>query len=78
MRWDLTIEEYSFTIKYCIGTDNKTADTVSRYVTEKKEETHFSNDKDFKLLHIQYEANDAVKQLLQNSAEEIKIQSSMK
>lgn len=47
-----------------------TADTLSRYVTEKKEETHFSNDKDLKLLHIQYKANDEVKQLLQNLARE--------
>ena len=56
MRWILAIEEYSFTIKYCRGIDNKTADTLSRYVTEKKEETHFSNDTDLKLLHIQYKA----------------------
>ena len=29
MRWILAIEEYSFTIKYCRGIDNKTEDTLS-------------------------------------------------
>lgn len=51
-------------IKYCTGSDNNPADTLSQFVTENIEDTHFSNDKDSKLLHIQYKANDAIKQLL--------------
>ena len=43
-RWIMAIQEYDFTIKYCKASENKTADTLSRYPPV-MEERHASDNK---------------------------------
>lgn len=70
MRWILAIEEYSFTLKYCKGVDNQTADILSRHIAEDKEETYINEKRELRLLSIKYKASDETKRILRDLATE--------
>lgn len=53
MRWILAVGECSFTIRHYKGASNETAETL-KHITDKIEETHFSHDKDFKCLQVNW------------------------
>lgn len=53
-RWIIAIQEYDFTIKYCKASNNKVADTLSRYAVEHIEE-HQRNPEEVKILNIKYQ-----------------------
>ena len=69
-RWVLAIQEYSFTIKYCKGSENTTADTLSRYPPVEREEVYEATDDELRVLNIQYTVAPEVTDMLQNIGRE--------
>ena len=68
-RWILAIEEYSFTIKYCRGTENTIADILSRYAPQAVKEEEYEATKDeLKVLAIKYQVTPQVQDMLRNLA----------
>ena len=64
-RWIMAIQEYDFTIKYCKASENKTADTLSRYPPV-MEERHSSNNNEIQILAVKYKIEDNLKGKLKN------------
>ena len=69
-RWVLAIQEYSSTIKYCKGSENTTADTLSRYPPVEKEEVYEAADDELKVLNMQYTVAPEATNMLQNIGRE--------
>ena len=69
-RWVLAIQEYSFTIKYCKGSENTTADALSRYPPVEREEVYEAADDELKILDIQYTVAPGVTDMLRNIGRE--------
>ena len=66
----LAIQEYSFTIKYCKGSENTTADTLSRYPPVEKEEVYEAADDELRVLNMQYTVAPEAINVLQNLGRE--------
>lgn len=64
-RWIMAIQEYNFTIKYCKAIDNKTADTLSRYISEHTEE-HKHDPNEVQILQMKFNLPETTKQKLKN------------
>lgn len=70
-RWIIAIQEYDFTIKYCKGAENKTADILSRYTPEREvsiDNKH--NDNMVRILNLNYKLSDNLKTKLKNISNE--------
>lgn len=65
-RWILAIQEYTFTIKYCKGSDNIIADALSRNVPEEIEEFHEAAENGPTILNMQYKAEPNVIDMLRH------------
>ena len=61
---------YKRQIKYCKGSENTTADTLSRYPPVEREEVYEAADDELKVLDIQYTVAPEVTDMLQNIGRE--------
>ena len=64
-RWIMAIKEYDFSIKYCKASENKMANTVSRYPPVEQEK-YSAVKKKFKILAVKYVLSDNFKTQLKN------------
>ena len=64
-RWIMVIQEYDFSIKYCKASENKIADTLSRYPPI-IEEQYSSTRNEVQILATKYVLFDALKTRLKN------------
>lgn len=67
-RWIMAIQEYDFTIRYCKSSDNKTADSLSRYLTKVKEK-HTASDEEVQILAVKYQMPDTLGDKLRRISE---------
>lgn len=76
-RWIMAIQEYDFSIRYCKGSENQVADTLSRYPQE-IEEKHTASREEIQILAVKYNISANLKDKLRNIGQHQQLDSKLK